>query len=47
MMWVGSRVYMIVKFNDMNILSLIVMINLTLISKILFYSTNAYYEQKE
>lgn len=46
MVGIGVRVYRIVKFKDPNILSIIFMLNMTMVAKIFFYICNAYYDQR-
>ena len=46
-MYIGSRVYKIVKWNDLMILSMILVLNLVLISEIFFYVVNAYEDSVE
>mgnify|MGYP006891259464 CR=1 FL=1 len=47
LMYIGSRVYKIVKWNDLMILSMILVLNLVLISEIFFYVVNAYEDSVE
>ena len=47
MMYIGYRVYKIVKWNDIMILSMIIVLNLVLVSEIFFYVCNEYYDEKD
>ena len=42
LLWITYKVFKIIKFNDKILLSMIACLNLELISKVFFYSVNAY-----
>lgn len=46
LLWIGYKVYKIVKFNDKVMLSMIFFLNLELMSKIFFYTLNAHQDEK-